>query len=308
MGQRSQIYIRINDKDNNQTLIAKYFQWNYGERMISRARYGIEYIKGYMEYINQDTVQEKIGKFFDINLDMQDVALSIDILEEVRESCSRNRSEINDYIFIDQDNNDGKLFIDCYQETGEIKFCFTDYDMNILTPAKYMKWDMGSNWDSPNFYSEPELNEDWQSKISICKDNIKSINCNAKMMTETELESFIRYDYSKQIGDSNFKKFLQNFVEKGMKYDEYMWLRIEKIDDNDSWKLYNINTNETYMKYNNVTKELSLEPSLREGLYEGLIQDINDYYDLSNKKIYAENQVMNENIINNKEDIDYDYD
>ena len=31
-------------------------------------------------------------------------------------------------------------------------------------------------------------------------------------------------------------------------------------------------------------------------------------YDLSNKKNYAENQVINENIIDNKEDIDYDYD
>ena len=45
MGQRSQIYIRIKDEDGNTTLFAKYFQWNFGERMISRARYGIEYIK-----------------------------------------------------------------------------------------------------------------------------------------------------------------------------------------------------------------------------------------------------------------------
>ena len=45
MGQRSQIYVRLKDKEGNKYLIAKYFQWNYGERMISRAKYGIEYCK-----------------------------------------------------------------------------------------------------------------------------------------------------------------------------------------------------------------------------------------------------------------------
>ena len=53
MGQRSQIYIRIWDKDNDTPkLYAKYYGWNFGERMISRARHGIEYIKSYMEYIS----------------------------------------------------------------------------------------------------------------------------------------------------------------------------------------------------------------------------------------------------------------
>ena len=60
MGQRSQIYIRIIDENNNITLIAKYFQWNYGEKMISRAKYGIEYIKENLIYINQNWIQEKV--------------------------------------------------------------------------------------------------------------------------------------------------------------------------------------------------------------------------------------------------------
>jgi len=41
MGQRSQIYVRYNKK----LVVTNYYQWNYGERMIRRARYGIEYIK-----------------------------------------------------------------------------------------------------------------------------------------------------------------------------------------------------------------------------------------------------------------------
>ena len=51
MGQRSQIYVRLKDKEGNKYLIAKYFQWNYGERMISRAKYGIEYCKNQINVI-----------------------------------------------------------------------------------------------------------------------------------------------------------------------------------------------------------------------------------------------------------------
>lgn len=45
MGQRSQIYLRYNGK----LVFASYFQWNYGERMISRARWGIEHVKWYSD-------------------------------------------------------------------------------------------------------------------------------------------------------------------------------------------------------------------------------------------------------------------
>ena len=200
MGQRSQIYIRIKDEDGNTTLFAKYFQWNFGERMISRARYGIEYIKRNMEYINQDTVQQRINKIFDINFDMQDVALSTDILQEVRNDFWWDRSSVNDYIFSGQDNNDGKLFIDCDQTSNEIKFCFTDYDLKILTPNKYMKWDIGEEWKSNKFYDEPDLNKEWQEIIPICESNIEYINRNAKMMNELEdkecasdLDSFLDF-------------------------------------------------------------------------------------------------------------------
>lgn len=43
MGQRSQIYIHFNVGDN-EGMVARYFQWNYGERMISRARSIMEFL------------------------------------------------------------------------------------------------------------------------------------------------------------------------------------------------------------------------------------------------------------------------
>lgn len=86
MGQRSQIYVRYNKK----LVITNYYQWNYGERMISRARYGIEYIKeNYLEYrtwiFNNESDMEKLRRIFDVNFDMKDIVMSIDIIKEWKE-------------------------------------------------------------------------------------------------------------------------------------------------------------------------------------------------------------------------------
>ena len=86
MGQRSQIYIRYNvnyvygsatdhpKTQNFKGLIARYFQWNYGERMISRARYIIEEIKDeFMEYkycFNDNEKLEKLKRFCETNFDI----------------------------------------------------------------------------------------------------------------------------------------------------------------------------------------------------------------------------------------------
>lgn len=192
MGQRSQIYIRIKDDYNEKpTLIAKYFQWNFAERMISRARHGIEYIKSSAEYLSSDTVKERINRIFDVNFDMKDIALSTDILKEWVEYSSKyyELNEINDYIFHAQDNNDGKLFIDV-DEKGNVKYCFTDYDMQILSPEKYMDWDF-ENWQNSEYLDREDA--------EICINNMNYILKNAKQMTGAELEEFITYDYSEQI-------------------------------------------------------------------------------------------------------------
>lgn len=288
MGQRSQIYIRILDENNSITLFAKYFSWNYGERMISRARYGIEYIKESLKYINLDSVKEQVNKIFDVNFDMKDILLSSDILEELREEYWGDRKFNNRYIFLEQDNNDGKLFIDCNQKSGEIKFCFTDYNLNILSPLEYLKWDMNGSLDS--------LEED-----NICENNIEYLNKNAKLMTNEELKDFINQDYSKQIGDSNFKKILKEFDEKGMNFDTYYQFKIEKIDDKGSWKFYREESENIMMKYDNVTKKLEINDLSNSEYYKGLIQDVNDYYDLQYGK---ENK---ENYKDNEDEIDYDF-
>lgn len=286
MGQRSQIYVRITDENDNKILIAKYFQWNFAERMISRARYGIEYIKEELKYIDQDTVQERLNKFLDVNFDMNSIVISTDILQEVREQFWDNKKFINDYIFTMQDNNDGKLFIDCNQKTGEIKFCFTDYNLKILTPNEYMKWDGVKGWEK---------------EFPSCKDNINYINENAKLMTDEELEEFIHYDYSKQIGESCFKQFLKDFVEKQMAYNEYWIFRIEKVTNDGSWKILDRNSKEPYLSYDANTNQLSVEPTFKyKNLYEGIFQDIYDYYNIS----FESN---NKNLLQEENEVDFCY-
>lgn len=209
MGQRSQIYIRIADKSNETPkLFAKYYSWNFGERMISRARYGIEYIKKQLEYIDLDSTKERINRIFDINFDMQDILLTSDIIKEWLEEF-QDYYDANEYIFNCIGNNDGKLFIDITKD-GEIKYCFTDYNMKILTPTKYMNWDI-PEWQNSKYLSEDE--------IEICKNNIKYLTKNAKLMTKEELEEFINYDYSKQINELAKRLKIEVKTERLLKTD-----------------------------------------------------------------------------------------
>lgn len=166
MGQRSQIYVRI----DGELVIANYYQWNYGESMICRARYGMESIKDMFDHgltISNNFI-EKLRRLFDVNFDYHDLAISIDLLNDPHEDP--------DLVFA-QDNNDGKLLVAVETKWGgEIKYAFTDSDGKfVFTPEAYLKWDK----DDPLF---PEK----------CQDNMAWINQNAKLMTKKEAEEFQR--------------------------------------------------------------------------------------------------------------------
>ncbi|MFR2242517.1 MAG: hypothetical protein ACLS67_15260 [Anaerobutyricum soehngenii] len=71
MGQRSQIYVRFNKENGQSGLIANYYGWNFGERMISRARWGIECIKEHFEYISNSCQQTPFGMARNISSDLR---------------------------------------------------------------------------------------------------------------------------------------------------------------------------------------------------------------------------------------------
>ena len=188
MGQRSQIYVRANDT----LIIANYYQWNYAERMISRARYGIECIRyfldqGYNWYFNSPSDILKISRIFDVNFDYKDVAISCDILkewEEERTASGLSTSDFADFVFFGQDNNDGQLYIWIDTEKESVKYALTDCDgENPMTPDQYMEWEDQS-------MTEPYTKRFKKSELRTYNSNKKSIEKNATLMTAGELEAF----------------------------------------------------------------------------------------------------------------------
>ena len=188
MGQRSQIYIRYN-KDGKNYLTAKYYQWNYGERMISRCKHTIEWIK---EVLNCDwhltTDTEELKRILDVNFDMGSVVIGSDIVKEYAEDeYWRKECGFNEFVFNRQDNNDGKLFIDI--KNGIVKYAFLDYDCNtehIMNAEQYLNWDY-EGWITSEYLDD-------EQKL-ICFNNIKTISEIAHLMTQKEIEDFISCNY-----------------------------------------------------------------------------------------------------------------
>lgn len=187
MGQRSQIYVRY-QKDGVDYLTARYYQWNYGERMISRCRHSLEWIEGMMSYdwyFTRET--EKLKRILDVNFDMHDIVIGYDIIKEWEECDYKDETSFKEYVFLTQDNNDGKLFIDI--KDGVIKYAFLDYDCDtnrIMSAAQYMQWDCPS-WRKSEYIDDEQK--------ALCEANIKAIKKLAKLMTQEEVEEFIHADY-----------------------------------------------------------------------------------------------------------------
>lgn len=186
MGQRSQIYIRWQKENGDYVLIARYFQWNFSERMISRARALIEELKNDMQYDfyfnGYKEFEVKVARYCDVNFDFRDIVQSQDIIKEYEEFGDSDT--FKDYVFLHQDNNDGKLFIEVDIKKQQVKYCLTDYDLKILDCRKYM------NWDYPKWQHNLE-----SSHYDYTVDNLEYIENNAKLMSEADLKKFIDHDY-----------------------------------------------------------------------------------------------------------------
>lgn len=187
MGQRSQIFVRY-EENGQKKMIARYYQWNYGERMISRARYGIEWLKDMYKYTPE--FERKLYRILDTNFDMIDCVISSDIIKEfIDDDWENDGYTLNNFMFYQQDNNDGKLFIDVLSD-GTIKYAFLDYNnKKIMSGTEYMKWNRGKDWKNPTEYFD-------QEDVDICIKNIKEINKMATKMTADEVKEFMEMDYS----------------------------------------------------------------------------------------------------------------
>ena len=187
MGQRSQIYVKVDDE----LIIANYYGWNYAERMVSRARYGIQ---GIMYYVKEQydwcfRLQAditKLSRTFDVNFDYKDVAVSTDIFEEYEEWGKGE--DFSAFVFTGQDNNDGKLFIHVDTEKWTVKYAFTDCVGNkALTVDEYMDWE-------DTMCYEPYTVRFKKSELATYNRNKRYIEKNATLMTDAELANFKAID------------------------------------------------------------------------------------------------------------------
>ena len=188
MGQRSQIYVIYKDNQNRDCISATYFQWNYGERMVSRARYLMGWIKDRNLFYSSDNnlfslsyVAYKIRYIASVNFDYKDVVIGQDLIEEWKAyKQGVPNANLNDYIF-NADNNDGCLFIDA-RNPKHLRYAFTTYDYKdgVMGPEAYLKWDQ-----------TPKKIRD----TKFTKRNINWITHNAKLMKKEELEAILKATY-----------------------------------------------------------------------------------------------------------------
>ena len=209
MGQRSQIYFRVNQMDGKYALVARYFQWNYGTRMVSRARGLIEWLESNkdfptMFYKGSETLT-KAERIIDINFDYHDVVLSQDIIKEYEEGYYDESSEM----FLRQANNDGQLLVDMIidwehkDKKGDykvtLKYAFLDWNSKLIGNGEdYMQWneDYGDKEDSTPWRE----NEHIQKEIKYTERNIRYIDKHATLMTPEEVSEYINHDYIKDMG------------------------------------------------------------------------------------------------------------
>jgi len=183
MGRRSQIYIRYNGK----LIVANYYQWNYGERMISRCRSILDYLGSMLEYkfmFSDENEIETLKRYCDVNFDYRDIVRSHDIFKEWSEYA--RDTNINDWFYLYQDNNDGQLFIDIIGNI--IKYAFRVIDYESITQKYTGAVSASEYWSRySGYYSYKGDNE----ITKMAQENVDFIESNYELMTDEELNQFL---------------------------------------------------------------------------------------------------------------------
>lgn len=207
MGQRSQIYVRYspkdarNEKPRKKRLVASYFQWNYGERMISRARYTLDWLRKNRKYMWLDS-EERLRRIVETNFDFVDVVLSSNIAKEFEKYADKDET-FRDFAFFGQDNNDGILLIDVPEGRRKMKYAFLGHDFEttrkVLDGEGYMRWDGSCDEDGTDWRDDKYI----KGFVKKTERNIRRISNVARLMTPEEVDEFMSYDYER---DMDLKK------------------------------------------------------------------------------------------------------
>lgn len=244
MGERSNIFVRIRAKkrssDKNykmETFFGLYYQWCYGERMISRLRSAIDFVDSNIsgwhgEYVVSNEQIDKFKRYLAINFDMQDILTPTDLVPDLVNDVMNGYATEKADIF-DQAENHGFIYIDITlddpekkfgENNAKIKYAFVgnEYkDKNGNVPPvrsveQFADDDMGNGerkWYEPDpYWDEREMvvhKEMFLNEIvPTCKKNMAEIESSATLMTEDDRKNFVKF------GRSFTKKILKEVEKK----------------------------------------------------------------------------------------------
>ena len=233
MGERSDIFVRIRVKENKkakaykyQAFFGLYYQWCYGERMISRLRSAITYAESHIVghhgccACSNETVELFKG-YLAINFDMQDILKPVDLIPEAVDDVMQgydtakadifNQAENHGYIYLD-------ITVDDPDDTSEdnkgstIKYAFVQGEWHnkknplppVMSVEQFADWDIADNerkwyepdpdWDKEdNAWGHNHKKRFLEEIVPTAKKNIEEINKSASVMTEDERKEFVKF-------------------------------------------------------------------------------------------------------------------
>ena len=213
MGQRSQLYIRYNNK---KSLVAMHLQWNYGYYMINRTYQLLKYISKNIkhefnnfqeknfDYANHNTTREDIDilhNLIQMNLTIGSYVKGWDLVKEEYEWLKEKNELTETFKMIpkNQDNNNGILVIDI-GENGTIK-----YGLGLGYEDKEdMAYDDDFSMVGANeYFIASEKNCDSQYKLENSNkelydttiEEIKYIEDNFELLTDEEYKEIFDTEY-----------------------------------------------------------------------------------------------------------------
>lgn len=254
MGERSDIFVRIRAKERTtdknykyETFFGLYFQWCYGERMISRLRSAINFAENQIEGWRGETAvsEERVSKFkryLAINFDMQDIVEPSDLISDAIKDLMQGWDTAKADIF-DQAQNHGYIYLDITlddpqerfgENKAKIKYAFVNYEWHnkkyplppVMSVEQFADWDMAKNerkWYEPDPYWDEEDNKGWgpahketflKEIVPTCKKNMAEIDSLATVMTEDERKDFVKF------GRAFTRKILRKAEKKKMAIKE----------------------------------------------------------------------------------------
>lgn len=226
MGERSDIFVRIRAKEKttdkrykHEVFFGLYYQWCYGERMISRLRAAIDFAHSDLNWRPCISMsKERIEKFKQVlrtNFDMRDIIDTIDLVPDAIDNLKQGYDTVDADIF-NQAENHGFIYLDITiddpdekfgESTPKVKYAFVQNEGKeypIMDVVQFADWDIGDGerkWYEPDPYWDKPEEASWgknhkkdflENVVPTCKNNIEAIQSDATLMTEKERKAFVK--------------------------------------------------------------------------------------------------------------------